>query len=119
MLISVASQSASDFIIDKRAAMRASDTCFLYSKFQNCFCIIILESTSYTFGNGGGLVTYERPKGKYFDTTQDQFALGFTTSQLNAFLFRVESNTSKDFIELSLVINKLMLKDKVYNLHST
>jgi hypothetical protein len=69
---------------------------------------------SYTFGNGGGLVTYERPKGKYFDTTQDQFALGFTTSQLNAFLFRVESNTSKDFIELSLVINKLMLKDKVY-----
>lgn len=87
--------------------------------FKIVFVLFCLESTSYTFGNGGGLITYERPKGKYFDTTQDQFALGFTTSQINAFLFRVESNTSKDFIELSLVINKVMLKDKVYNLHTS
>lgn len=67
-----------------------------------CYCFFT-ESVSFSFGRRGGLITYERPKGKYYDTTEDQFALGFATSQLNACLFRVESENSKDFIEFSLV----------------
>lgn len=75
------------------------------------FCIVILrsyitDSVTYSFGIHGGMITFERPKGKYYDTTQDQFALGFTTSRRNGFLLRVESENGKDFIELSLVIFK-------------
>ncbi|XP_071159703.1 neurexin-1-like isoform X2 [Mytilus edulis] len=67
------------------------------------------ESVSFSFGRRGGLITYERPKGKYYDTTEDQFALGFATSQLNACLFRVESENSKDFIEFSLNMGNILI----------
>ncbi|VVC42463.1 Concanavalin A-like lectin/glucanase domain,EGF-like domain,Laminin G domain [Cinara cedri] len=69
-------------------------------------------SVSYEFGQGGGLVTYAFSDGRQPDMQNDKLALGFITSKPNGVLFRVESRTSGDFLQLEVINGHIVV---VYN----
>lgn len=64
-------------------------------------CGILLDGIAYTFGSGGGLITYTLPH--VIDTKDDKVALGFSTTQSDAPIVKVTSANTKDFIEMRLV----------------
>lgn len=63
----------------------------------------VSASVSYEFGSDGGLVTYAFPDGRQPDMQNDLLALGFITTKSNGLLFRVESATSSDYLQLEVV----------------
>lgn len=63
-----------------------------------------LDSIAYEFGPGRGLITYTFPENQKPETTEDTLALAFITTKDDAVLFRVDSSTSNDYIELEMVI---------------
>ncbi|KAL4134816.1 hypothetical protein QTP88_006525 [Uroleucon formosanum] len=69
-------------------------------------------SISYDFGPDGGLVTYAFPDGRQPDMQNDLLALGFITSKSNGVLFRVESGTSGDYLQLEMVNGHIVV---IYN----
>lgn len=66
---------------------------------------VVSASISYEFGPDGGLVTYAFPSGRQPDMQNDLLALGFITSKSSGVLFRVESATSGDYLQLEMVTN--------------
>lgn len=64
---------------------------------------VVSASISYEFGPDGGLVTYAFPDGRQPDMQNDLLALGFITSKPSGVLFRVESGTSSDYLQLEMV----------------
>ena len=57
------------------------------------------------------MITYEFPPGQRPDSTADNFALGFRTTQRDAILFRVDSKLSNDYIEMELVSKTSMCRE--------
>lgn len=64
---------------------------------------VISASISYDFGPDGGLVTYAFPDSFQPDMNNDLLALGFITTKSNGVLFRVESASSSDYLQLEMV----------------
>lgn len=74
----------------------------------------IADSTAYEFGPDPGLITFAYPVDRRPDSKNDLLALGFsTTNASNATLVRIDSGTSNDYMELSLIDGRVQL---VYNL---
>ncbi|KAK3092973.1 hypothetical protein FSP39_009553 [Pinctada imbricata] len=73
-------------------------------------------STYATFGPGPGMIMYRFPDSNVRDTNEDYLAFGFRTDQNNVrpvILFRVESSTGVDYMEVRLVNGVVFM---VYNL---
>jgi hypothetical protein len=66
--------------------------------------VVVSASISYDFGPDSGLITYAFPDGRQPDMQNDLLAMGFITSKDNGILFRVESSTSSDYLQLEMVI---------------
>ncbi|KAG5671260.1 hypothetical protein PVAND_001467 [Polypedilum vanderplanki] len=62
-----------------------------------------MESVSYEFGAGRGLIQYQFPPGNQPDTEEDNIALGFITLKTDAILLRIESSNTQDYFELEIV----------------
>jgi len=75
----------------------------------------VSASISYDFGPDGGLVTYAFPDGRQPDMQNDLLALGFITSKSSGVLFRVESGTSGDYLQLEMVTIKFYLNYDIMN----
>ncbi|XP_065225027.1 neurexin 1 isoform X2 [Planococcus citri] len=71
------------------------------------------ESISYEFGPGKGLITYTFPEDRRPEMKTDVLALGFITDKDDAVLFRVDSGTSQDYLELEIVEGNIFM---VYNM---
>ncbi|XP_069165959.1 neurexin 1 isoform X1 [Procambarus clarkii] len=71
------------------------------------------ESTSYEFGRGTGLLTFEYPDGRWPDSRRDLLALGFMTQQDDAVVLRLDSANSNDYMELEIVEGNIFV---VYNM---
>ncbi|BES99010.1 Laminin G domain [Nesidiocoris tenuis] len=71
------------------------------------------ESIAYEFGPNRGLVTYVFPEDRRPEMKSDVLALGFITDQDDAVLFRVDSGTSNDYMELEIVEGNIFM---VYNM---
>jgi neurexin len=61
------------------------------------------EPISYEFGANRGLIQYIFPPGHQPDTEEDNIALGLITMKSDAVLFRMESSTTQDYMELEIV----------------
>ncbi|XP_078001036.1 neurexin-3-like [Glandiceps talaboti] len=61
-----------------------------------------IRGTRATFGKDGGIVTFTYPEGERPGPEADMLALGFRTKSANAVLARIDSDASKDFIELEI-----------------
>lgn len=61
------------------------------------------ESIAFEFGSSRGLLTYTFPEERRPEMKSDMLALGFITSKEDAVLFRVDSGTSNDYMELEIV----------------
>jgi neurexin len=73
------------------------------------------ESVSYEFGANRGLVQYVFPAGQQPDTEEDSISLGIITMKSDAVLFRIESSTTQDYMELEIVEGNVFM---VYNVGS-
>ncbi|CAH1791707.1 unnamed protein product, partial [Owenia fusiformis] len=73
------------------------------------------ESTSYQFGEKGGLITLTYPEGERPHMKHDQIALGLVTTQKDCIILRIDSDRSNDYIEMELVDGQLFV---VYNMGS-
>ncbi|XP_042239812.1 neurexin-1-like isoform X3 [Homarus americanus] len=71
------------------------------------------ESTSYEFGRGTGLLTFQYPDGRWPDSQRDLLALGFMTNQEDAVVLRLDSANSNDYMELEIVEGNIFV---VYNM---
>ncbi|XP_071518617.1 neurexin 1 isoform X3 [Panulirus ornatus] len=71
------------------------------------------ESTSYEFGRGTGLMTFQYPEGRWPDSRRDMLALGFMTNQDDAVVLRLDSANSNDYMELEIVDGNIFV---VYNM---
>lgn len=76
--------------------------------------VCIADSTAYEFGPDPGLIIFTYPTDRRPDSKNDLLALGFSTTHAsNATLVRIDSGTSNDYMELSLIDGRVQL---IYNL---
>uniref|UniRef100_T1L145 Laminin G domain-containing protein n=2 Tax=Tetranychus urticae TaxID=32264 RepID=T1L145_TETUR len=75
-------------------------------------CSQSLGSASYQWGSKGGLVLFTFPD-KKLDTKNDHLSVAFSTESDNCVLFRVDSGSSIDYMELSIFDGTILM---VYNL---
>ena len=68
----------------------------------------ISVSTSFSYGAGGGLISLQIPEDQWMRTDRDSFSLGVATRSTNAYLARIDSATSDDYIEMELVNQKCL-----------
>ncbi|PVD32369.1 hypothetical protein C0Q70_07803 [Pomacea canaliculata] len=61
-----------------------------------------VESTTYRFGPGYGLIKFAHPAENLPSTNRENLALGFKTRSSDAVLVRIDSATYDDYIELEL-----------------
>ncbi|KAI1286229.1 Neurexin-1 [Halotydeus destructor] len=61
------------------------------------------DDVVYKFGPRGGIIIYTLPQQKRQDTNMDNVTFAVVTRALNAVLFRVDSSSSADYVELRLV----------------
>ncbi|XP_062979923.1 neurexin-1 isoform X20 [Elgaria multicarinata webbii] len=70
--------------------------------------------TTYIFSKGGGQITYTWPPNDRPSTRADRLAIGFSTSQKEAILVRVDSSTGLgDYLELHIHQGKIGVKFNV------
>jgi neurexin len=62
-----------------------------------------VESTSYDFGPGRGVLLFMYPTERRPDTRSDAVAFGFLTADPDAVLLRIDSAKTADYIEIELV----------------
>ena len=67
------------------------------------FSLYALESVSYDFGPGRGVILFTYPEDRRPDTRGDTIAFGFFSSDPDAVLLRIESAKSSDYLEIELV----------------
>lgn len=64
---------------------------------------LLTDSISYNFGTDGGAIIYTYPEDRQPETKTDMIALGFSTTQKDAVLVRINSHMSDDYLEMELV----------------
>ncbi|XP_050438780.1 neurexin-1a isoform X2 [Adelges cooleyi] len=70
-------------------------------------------SLSYEFGPDGGMMSYSFPVGQQPDMQNDKLAFGIITSKLNGVMFRVDSGTSSDYLQVEMINGNIIV---VYNI---
>jgi hypothetical protein len=75
----------------------------LYTVLKISLVCIFSEAIAFEFGSSRGLLTYTFPEERRPEMKSDMLALGFITSKEDAVLFRVDSGTSNDYMELEIV----------------
>ncbi|XP_065332966.1 neurexin 1 isoform X3 [Cloeon dipterum] len=71
------------------------------------------ESIAFEFGPGSGMITFTFPEDHRPDMRSDVLAMGFITTKEDAVLFRVDSGSSNDYMELEIVEGNVFM---VYNM---